>query len=155
VPKTKRVITAGDLVTEAQVEETCSAFLALDGWIALVTDPKQLRGLGVTEPGIADRQYRRYKNVLPCIVERIPVPPRGTTDFEIDSICNLMHIEWKRIRSGKATKTSAKQDAWHERERARGGLTLRAGIDFPATISGFCTWYAKSGLMRKQLRIPG
>jgi hypothetical protein len=150
VPKTKRVITADDLVTEAQIEETCTAFLALDGWVSLVTDPKQLRGLGVTEPGIADRQYRR-----PTIFSIKWMEPIRTPIPSWAGNANLMWIEWKRVRAGKATKTSVKQDAWHARERARGFLTLRAGIDFPATISGFCEFYAKSGLMRKQLRIPG
>ena len=147
MPKTKRIITADDLVSEAQVEETCTAFLALDGWIALVTDPKQLRGLGVTEPGIADRQYRRAVNrdSLPRSVEEGHAYAQRLAEAE------LMAIEWKRVRAGKATKTSVKQDAWHARERARGFLTLRAGIDFPATISGFQEFYRKSGLRRKNI----
>jgi hypothetical protein len=62
-----------------------------------------------------------------------------------------MWIEWKRVRNGKATKTSLKQDAWHARERARGFLTLRAGIDFPATISGFQEFYRQSGLMQRKI----
>ena len=43
------------------------------------------------------------------------------------------------------------QVAWHQRERARGALTLLAGVDFPATIEGFAEWYRASGLMRRAL----
>ena len=138
-----KIVTADDLVSEAQVEETCTQFLALDGWIALVTDPKQLRGLGVTEPGIADRQYRRYSGPLP--------ESESNTTAQIWSWAQLMFIEWKRVKNGKATKTSAKQDAWHALERSRGFLTLRAGIDFPATIEGFQKFYRASGLMRRKI----
>ena len=139
VMKGKRAkrVTADDLVTEAQIEETGSSFLALDGWHSLVTDPKQLRGMGVTEPGMADRQYRR------------PVMHEGPKHL---GYAQLVWIEWKRVRKGKPTKTSPKQNTWHGKERARGFLTLVAGVDFPATIEGFQAWYRASGLMRRRLR---
>lgn len=136
-------VTADDLTSEAQVEKTCTAWLALDGWVGLVTDPKQLRGLGVSEPGIPDRQYRRAGGPLP--------EKEADTPEQIAAWVQLMWIEWKRVRSEKATKTSVRQDVWHMREGSLGFLTLRAGIDFPATISGFQEWYRASGLMRKRI----
>ena len=145
-----KTVTADDLVSEAQVEETCTQWLALDGWIALVTDPKQLRGLGVTEPGIADKQYRRAGHCGLSDKQLIALFP-AMTIYEIRAESDLMFVEWKRVRAGKATKTSVKQDAWHAKEKLRGFLTLRAGIDFQATIREFQEFYRQSGLMRRKI----
>ncbi len=46
--------------SEAQIQQAADDFLALDGWRKIVTDPPHMRGLGVSEKGIADRLYLRY-----------------------------------------------------------------------------------------------
>lgn len=141
-------------LSEAHIEATCTNFLELDGWRAIETDPKHLRGLGVSEPGMPDKQYIRYYKGL------MPGWPFQQLWAEV------MWIEWKRIRLAETkragftgfhevtTKKAKHQLEWHERERARGALTLIAGEDFPASIEGFCTWYAQSGLQRKSISIP-
>jgi hypothetical protein len=108
--------------------------------------------MGVSEPGMADRQYTRY--LVSVYTEWARVP-------ELLVKVDMMWIEWKRLdRFSKKencwlpTKASQKQHDWHARERARGALTLIAGEDFPASIEGFCTWYAQSGLQRKRISIP-
>ena len=128
--RVKRKLTADDLVTEAQLQQTCSQWLALDGWVCLVTDPvsDRGRGQGFGELGMADCQYRRQHG-------------------RVRSMVSLMWIEWKK-RNGKVT---AHQAAWREAERARGFLALAAGIDFDKTITGFQQWYRASGLMRKNI----
>jgi hypothetical protein len=63
-------------------------------------------------------------------------------------VAEVLWVEWKRTRRGKATKATAKQNDWHRDERSRGALTLIAGEDFPATIEGFQAWYRDSGLQR-------
>jgi hypothetical protein len=114
-------------VTERQIQESCSEYLALDGWRRIKTDMPQLRGLGVQEKGMADDFYIRYN---PGVVGRY---------------AEVMAIEWKR----KTGKSMAHQRAWHDLERARGALTLIAGIDFVASIEGFQEWYRASVLCRK------
>lgn len=116
----------------------------------LITDPvsNRERGKGFGELGMADRLYIRYRT--PC----------ETRDFltdlpkNINQLCTaqLIWIEWKRTRSGVATKATDHQWEWHTAERARGALTLIAGEDFPATIEGFAAWYKASGLQRRVQR---
>jgi hypothetical protein len=48
------------VVSEAHIQETCSQFLAVDGWRRIRTDLKQLRGMGMQEKGMADDLYIRY-----------------------------------------------------------------------------------------------
>ena len=95
----KTVISADDLVSEADIEKTCTEFLALDGWYALTTDPKQLRGLGVTEPGMPDRQYRR---------------------FVVQYLSAMMWIEWKRVacREGHENKHRSRTPGTSGKESA-------------------------------------
>jgi hypothetical protein len=94
-----------------------------------------LRGLGVQERGMPDNLYIRY-----C---------KQSQPFQ-KSWAEVAWIEWKK-KGGKAEQL---QKDWHAKERSRGALTLIAGEDFPASIAGFCSWYAKSGLQRKQISIP-
>jgi hypothetical protein len=61
-----------------------------------------------------------------------------------------MFIEWKK----KGGTAAQHQKDWHAKESARGALVLLAGLQFPASIEGFCNWYAKSGLQRKSISIP-
>lgn len=134
-PKTPRV-------SEAQIEETCTQFLELDAWRCIKTDLKHLRGLGVQEPGMADRLYIRYHS------KELGLTVPGALETRKRCFADVMHIEWK-CKGGKA---ALHQKAWHHRERARGALTLIAGEDFPASIEEFQAWYRESGLMRKRLR---
>lgn len=130
-------------LSEADIARTCSDLLQADGWRMLITDPvsDRARGKGFGELGMADRLYIRY------------VPPRDKDKrrWRIDAavVAEILWIEWKRTRRGRATKPTEHQVAWHEAERARGALTLIAGIDFPATIEGFREWYAASRLARR------
>lgn len=129
--------------SEAQIQETCSSFLELDGWRALQTDPvsDRSRGKGFGEVGMADHLYVRYE----CRTQ-INVKARL---FYAQAKAEVLWIEWKRIKGKKATKPTTHQLDWHQAERARGALTLIAGIDFPASIEGFMDWYVESGLRRK------
>lgn len=133
-------------LSEAHIQATCTAWLALDNWRSVETDPKHLRGLGVSEPGIADRQYIRYLNDGDPRKGRYPAET-GKTYWPLSE---TMWIEWKR----KGGKAGTKQQEWHAKERALGALTLIAGEDFPASIEGFISWYAASGLQRKRISLP-
>src|SRR5258708_3876627 len=108
-------------ISEKQIQETADQFLTLEGWRIIRTDPPHLRGLGVQEPGIPDRLYLRYW--AGCIDQTAHASP-------YESWGQILFVEWKR-RGGKAP---AHQKVWHERERARGALTLIAGEDFQASI---------------------
>lgn len=120
---------------EADIERTCSDLLALDGWRPLKTDPvsDRERGKGFGELGMADRLYLRYA---------APVQP--IQPLTMAASAQVMWIEWKR----PGEKLKPHQVAWHIAERARGALTLRAGVDFEATVDGFIAWYRRSGLNR-------
>ena len=126
--------------SEADIERTCSDFLALDGWRSLKTDPcsDRARGKGFGEVGMADRLYLRYE----------PKPVETPNRQELGSIwpgCEVAWIEWK----SKRGKPTPEQIAWHQVERARGALTWIAGVDFPASIEGFMQFYRESGLLRR------
>jgi len=134
--------------TEAQIQQTCTQMLELDGWRALRTDPVSRRewGKGFGEKGMADHLYIRYRQG-----ERHD--PVSILTSRVILLDQVMWIEWKRVRFKKATSVKSHQQIWHQAERARGALTLIAGVDFPATIEGFVEWYKSSGLMRKQINI--
>lgn len=143
-----RVYRPGAVLKEHQVEATCTAFLKLDGWRALKTDPVRNRewGKGFGELGMSDFLYVRYRG-KPC--------GEHATAIALRLICGpqhveLMWIEWKRIdRKGIATKAKQHQRDWHAAERALGALTLIAGEDFVPTIEGFQEYYFASGLNRR------
>ncbi len=127
------------LISEAQIQNTCTDWLALDGWRAIVTDPPHMRGLGVTEKGIPDRLYLRYTTPNPLrLFNLLPTALAS---------CELFWCEWKR----KGGKAATHQRAWIETERARGALVWIAGEDFPASIEGFMEHYRHSGLCRRKL----
>jgi hypothetical protein len=136
--KTRKPITADDLVSEAQLEQTCTEWLQLDGWYALKTDPVSRRewGKGFGEKGMADRQYRRPTPRDPRLAW---LPP--------SAVAELLWIEWKKLKG----KAAAHQLEWIEAERSRGFLVLLAGVDFPATISGFQAFYRGSSLIRRRI----
>jgi hypothetical protein len=128
-------------VSEADIERTCTGWLALDGWRGLKTDPvsDRARGRGFGELGMADYLYIRYGMEGPPPPEQLPYDRAW---------CQLLWIEFK----SKRGKAAEHQKHWHAAERARGALVLVAGEDFPKSIEGFQTWYRDSGLMRRNLR---
>lgn len=130
-------------VSEASVQATCCEFLKLDGWRLIETDPKHVRGLGVSEPGIADTLAIRYR-ALPRLLKMLTsaLPP-VLADVFTRAFCTVVWIEWKRP---KRSRTQQNQHDWHAAERARGGLTWKADEDFEPTIEGFCVFYNQSGL---------
>lgn len=101
-----------------------------------------LRGLGVSEPGMADNLYIRYECGANSLLTDQTDIRRADTQ--------TMFIEWKK----KGGKAAQHQREWHAKERALGALTLIAGEDFPASIEGFCGWYVSSGLRRKRISLP-
>lgn len=122
-------------LSEATIQNTCSQFLELDGWRRVRTDLKQLRGMGVQEPGMADDLFIRYES------------NQVQADNDNWGQALVIWVEWKR----KTGKAAEHQKWWHAAERARGALTLIAGEDFVASIEGFRAWYFKSGLRRRIL----
>lgn len=149
-------------ISEGEIEGACTEYLELDGWRALKTDPVSNagRGKGFGEKGMADRLYIRYDTPpgpvsgcrlcggMPCFCSSIPEAERS---LGLYCFHELLWIEWKRIRNGNATKAKQHQTDWHVLERKRGALTLIAGEDFPASISGFTAFYQRSGLRRRVL----
>jgi hypothetical protein len=113
--------------SEALIEGECCKLLAEDGWRTLKTDPvsDRRRGKGFGELGMADTLCLRYGR-------------QGAA-------AEVMWLEWKS-RNGRVAKH---QLEWHTRERARGAMTAIAGVDFPASVRGFRTWYRASGLAKR------
>lgn len=129
-------------VPEALIEAECTKLLEEYGWRALRTDPvsDRGRGKGFGEVGMADHLYIRYDPE-----KQIPPSLRKPVD---NSYAAVLWIEFKSAK-GKPKKH---QIAWHQKERARGALTLIAGVDFPASVAGFLGWYRASGLQRRGSR---
>lgn len=136
---------------EKHLQKAGDDFLMLDGWRVVITDPPHMRGLGVAEPGIADRLYLRYEKSAPEIKQCFEMGGCGCAE--------VLWIEYKRKPGGngkralltKAEKARIRQRAWIELERSRGALVWLAGEDFPATIEGLMEHYRASGLMRRNL----
>jgi hypothetical protein len=145
-------------LSEKHIQETCSAFLELDGWRRLRTEPvsDRGRGTGFGELGMCDDLFIRY--------EGFTVPP-GTTErllaahaeghvcihatisanvMSVKALSQVLWVEWKALRG----KTATHQKAWHAAERARGALVVVAHQDFKASIEGFAAWYIQSRLQR-------
>ncbi len=114
---------------EHMIESECTRLLEQDGWRALRTDPvsDRGRGKGFGELGMADHWFGR------------PLPSAGPYAVE---------MLWCEFKAG-GNKADKHQTEWHFRERARGFQTWIANEDFPATIEGFRSHYANSGLMRR------
>jgi hypothetical protein len=113
-------------VPESLIEAECCRLLSEDGWRILKTDPvsDRSRGKGFGETGMADVLALRYGK-------------QGAA-------CEVLWVEWKAP-GGRPRKH---QLAWHTRERARGAMTVIAGVDFAASLQGFIAWYRVSGLAR-------
>jgi hypothetical protein len=88
-PKAPRV----PALSEAQTEQQCSDFLALDGWRSLKTDPvrDRSRGKGFGELGMADRLYIRYgeSGIVP------ETDLHGRAFRMIRAGAQVLWIEWK------------------------------------------------------------
>lgn len=123
-------------LAEANIERTCTDWLALDGWRGLKTTPVSNRGraCGFGELGMTDYIYIRYEY-------------EGSGNGPSRAYAQVMWCEWKR----KGKKSQAHQIAWQQAERARGALVIAAGEHFPQSIEGFQTWYRASGLMRRKI----
>lgn len=152
-PRTRKALMdlAQSLVKEKHIEQTCSEWLELDGWRTLKTDPVSRKewGKGFGELGMADRLYIRYD---PGAKVNYAIEQRDGAKFSTTvgiGMCGaqVMWIEWK----SKDGTVKPHQWDWHAAERARGGLTLIAGYDFPKTIEGFQACYRRSGLMRRKI----
>ena len=134
----KQRTTATPVVLERDFQRTYSEFLELDGWtyypMETVYNAKYRKGTG--RKGMADGLYIRYQGKYDIYRSRVwPV-------------AEVMWIEFKRQVGKKATKLEPHQDKWHAEHRALGAFTLKAGVDFPATIEGAMEWYRNSGLKR-------
>lgn len=118
--------TTDDLMPEWMIEAECTRLLEQDGWRALRTDPvsDRGRGKGFGELGMADHLYLRY-----------------------GSHCEVPSILWIEFKSASG-KPKKHQIEWHTKERARGALTWIAGVDFPASVTGFVEHYRVSGINR-------
>lgn len=107
-------------LSEAQIERTCSDWMEAQGWRKLKTDPVSRKewGKGFGEKGMADALYIRYR-------------PKALTGL----VCaaEILWCEWK----SSTGRVKTHQLDWHRAERARGALTLIAGVDFEKSIEGF------------------
>lgn len=145
-------------VMERDIRQTCGEFLQWDNWRLLRTEPVSRRewGKGFGEPGMADDLFIRYDDFGEPIATSATLA--GVPALAVASLAQVLWIEWKRLLPskrgkvwGRATRAAIHQKAWHVLERRRGGLTLIAGEDFPASIEGFQDWYGKSGLQRRRV----
>lgn len=133
-------------VSERQIERTCTAFLALDGWRALKTDPVSRRewGKGFGEKGMADCLYIRYE-LGDRLLDESDLDCYGISETTLYSFAEVLWIEWKRV----GGKTATHQAQWHIAERARGALVWVAGQDFAPDFDSFVAFYRTSGLLRR------
>lgn len=131
---------------EKDIERACSDLMKLDGWRMIVTDPPQLRGLGVSEKGIPDRLYIRY-GLCGYLYAKHMVETRNILDGPFEASAEVIWVEWKR----PGGVLSPVQGAWHMLEDKRGALTWIAGHDFPASVDGFLEFYRASGLNRRPI----
>lgn len=130
---------------EKQIQKTITDLLRVEGWRVFEFEQQwsDKKRKTVGEGGMPDVLAIRYRAGerldAVSILRSISVP-----------LDQVLWVELKRVdRRGKTTKASQKQMDWHRDERARGALTLIAGVDFPATIEGFIEWYKSSGLARR------
>jgi hypothetical protein len=139
------------LVTEADIERTCTEWLALDGWRCLKTDPvsRPEWGKGFGEKGMADCLYIRYYDHWDSTRPASAGNPNGVSPQRgYPASCapvELIWIEWK----SKTGRAAAHQLEWQAREVCRGAMVLCAGRTFPQSIEGFQEWYRASGMQRR------
>ena len=114
-------------VPEQLIALECEQLLREDGWRTIQCEPlsSRSRGRGFGEIGMPDLLALRYGKKTP-------------------GACECLWIEFK-ARNGRVKKH---QFEWHGKERARGGMTAIATVDFVPTVKGFRSWYRASGLAR-------
>lgn len=118
-------------LSEADIERTCSDYLALDGWRMLKTNPcsDRSRAKGFGEKGMADCLYIRY------LGRNAGLPPGSPHRVHAE----LLWIEWKRPDG----VLSDHQMDWQVAEQRRGALVVTL-----SSIELFLEWYRASGLNR-------
>lgn len=131
-------------LSEAHIQATCTAWLELDGWYGLRTDPVSRKewGKGFGESGMADYQYAR-----PQPRKRLSL--HEGAGFWYGALVEQFWVEWKK-KNGKAKEH---QVEWKRKMQALGFLVVTAGEEFDASIEGFAAWYRKSGLQRKDFKL--
>lgn len=136
-------------LSEAHIQATCTAWLELDGFYALRTDPVSRRewGKGFGEPGMADYQYTRSEPLGACDECG---PPGLSKCWNCAASCSQFYVEWKK----DGGKQAQNQKDWKAKMQALGFVVITAGVEFHSSITGFCDWYAASGLQRKRISIP-
>lgn len=133
---------------EKQIQRTICDLLHVEGWRIFQFErqwsDKKRKAVG--ETGMPDILAIRY-----ALNGRKPESHDQRVNCRLlASGQEIVWIEVKRLDGrGATTKPSVAQLDWHRDERARGALTVIAGVDFPATIEGFQEWYRSSGLERK------
>jgi hypothetical protein len=126
---------------ESHIQKTVTDFLVADGWRPLRMEHAIERNAKggfkrrVGEVGMPDYLYIRYEYRHYC---SMALPPGCMVSRY--HMAQVLWIEFKK--SGK--KPRPDQVAWHEAERARGGLVWV--VD---DIDSFRTYYEASGLRRR------
>lgn len=135
-------------VSEADIEKTCTDLLELDGWRSFKMEQNfSERKVKVTgEKGMPDHLYIR-SGLTYWLIEHAGLDTNDITTYAVLAGSQVMWIEYKSAKGLLATH----QRLWHETERRRGALVLVAGVDFPASIEGFQSWYRSSGLNRGRI----
>ena len=135
------------LLKEREIAKTCSDFLELDSWRPIKMEPISRRewGKGTGEAGQPDYLYIRYRYRSVAVMGHRFGCPCCHGPYTRMADVDVLWVEWK----SPTGKPKPHQLAWHRAERARGALTLIAGVDFPATFEGFRDFYQKSGLARR------
>jgi VRR-NUC domain len=123
--------------TEAQLEAAVRDILAYDGWIVrhLEQNWSDRKRKTVGERGMPDLLAIRYGYM----------DPQPLDSASAAAVAEVLYIELKTPRG----RVSPEQRAWHLYERKLGALVWVAGETFPATVDGFRSFYAASGLQRR------
>lgn len=148
-----RTVTTPPAPLERDIENSFDKAMIIDHWRPMKQEQNfsERKKKSTGEPGMCDKLYLRYlyghdpANALSCTCGM----------KEGCACCQVLWIEWKRIivrpgRKDKASKRSAEQATWQERERNRGALVWSAGTHFEASVAGAAKHYLESGLCRRR-----
>jgi hypothetical protein len=141
---------------EAEIQQTCTELLQLDGWRALRTDPTSDAGLidQIRARVLAHPQLAQLRHLILPVLQSSNrgkgFGEPGMPDYLYIRYDSLFHyagsilwIEWKRLKG----KAEPHQKIWHAAERKRGATVVVAGEDFHASIEGFWNWYVTADLL--------
>jgi spermidine synthase len=122
---------------EKDIQRACEDILLLDGWEIIRREKQwsEKKKKATGELGAADCMAVRYDNA-------------GMHRYCIRVWAEVLHIEWKRPKTGKL-RTS--QRIWHDAKRKQGAVTWIAGEQFEPTYESFKAHYEASGLCRRRL----